>query len=163
MILLSLDPGLVATGWARFSPRLTSCGLVAGGSGSVENRAQRITAALPFAGITDLVVELPQVYLARRSKGDPNDLINLAFLVGALGLASRLLDNHIRLVKPREWKGTIPKRKIDDYLIHRRNLAALRPGERRVYERGLATVAAGLRHNISDAVGLGRWWINESS
>ena len=162
MTLLAVDPGLRGTGWAVFTDdTLSRCGCVEGGAGSLRERAGRIADELlrvAFATLSTLVVEMPQVYAQRKQKGDPNDLVNLAFLAGSLVQA--LDPDHARLVRPRDWKGTVPKtRLLGDYIIHRRNLRALRLSERLRYEAGLKPLAAELRHNVADAVGIGRWWI----
>ncbi len=52
-----------------------------------------------------LVIELPQIYLASRSKGNPNDLIRLAFEAGRI---AGLFNTH-ETISPRSWKGTIKK------------------------------------------------------
>src|SRR5690242_18015946 len=49
--------------------------------------------------------ECPQVYVAGKSKGDPNDLIELAGVVGRV--AGGLGATSERSYLPREWKGTL--------------------------------------------------------
>lgn len=88
-----------------------------------------------------VVIECPQVYA--RGKGDPNDLIDLARVVGALETLSR----DCVVVRPRTWKGTLPKK-----IHHERVLKELTTEERAV----LGTKKK-IDHNILDAVGLGLW------
>lgn len=103
-----------------------------------------------------VVVEKPQVYVRRRSKGDPNDLIDLAVLAGAIcAKAGRAVQVH-----PRDWKGTIPKaRLLSQYMVHRRNERDLGEAGCAAYRIGLSTLPNSLRHNIADAVGIGLWAI----
>jgi hypothetical protein len=89
------------------------------------------------------VIELPVVY-QRTGKGDPNDLIDLAVLVGDLRGFYRRCGVDVALVRPRTWKGTVPK------AIHgERVLAVLSTEERAILK--------GTDHNMIDAIGLGLW------
>jgi hypothetical protein len=160
--LLAVDPGLNATGWARFERgTLVACGLLtASHTETVANRARRMHSGL--AGVVAhaspllLLVEKPQVYPQRKQRGDPNDLIALAVVAGAL--LTSMPNTDVALISPRQWKGTIPKeRKLTDYLVHTRILKVLCAGERRVYDYALAQHPESLRHNIADAVGIGLW------
>lgn len=159
MTLLAVDPGLNGTGWAAFrAGRLAGCGCVAGGEGGLLERIDRIVWAVridsPQGG--RLVIEKPQIYRQRKQRGDPNDLIDIAILVGEL--RRHLGPRASQLVLPREWKGTVPKtRKLGDYIIHKRVLKRLPPAERECYQAGLEAVLVELRHNIADAVGIGLW------
>jgi hypothetical protein len=131
--ILAIDPGKHA-GWAYFDDdwSLKWCGVN----------------DVPSCSPTDLVIEIPQVYPHRAQKGDPNDLITVAF--GAGLIAGRFPKARLRLVKPHQWKGTVPKE-----IHNRRVLAALTEGERVVAES--AKVQASVRHNMIDAIGLGLW------
>lgn len=139
MITLAIDPGK-NTGWARFADKcLDACGLV------------------PDVGLItvygdEMVIELPQVYRGRFAKGDPNDLIELAAIVGRAEQLARDSLMSVRKVKPRDWKGTIKKK------IHNaRVLKALDSAEAWRFGQGVVGVAAGVQHNVIDAVGLGLW------
>lgn len=89
------------------------------------------------------VVELPQVY--RVSKGDPNDLIFLAFNAG------RVVGNALNVftVLPRKWKGNIKKEvmteRIKRALPEDRHSSVILPARK------------SLAHNVWDAVGLFLW------
>lgn len=67
----------------------------------------------------DLVIEKPQVYARSKSKGDPNDLIDLAMVVG---MATSVCKNKVTVYKPAEWKGQIkkPTRKNEPYPVEER-------------------------------------------
>jgi hypothetical protein len=90
------------------------------------------------------VVELPRVYPGPKQMAPPNDLVDLAYLAGALdGIPS---DGEI--VHPRTWKGSVPKK-----VMTKRIENALSPHERAI----LARISGARRHNAIDAVGLGKW------
>lgn len=100
-----------------------------------------------------ILIECPQVYAQRKTKGDPNDLIDVAVSVGRLfERSSRLvLPKKIELVRPRVWKGTTPKE-----IFFERIRRCLSPSE--------TCVLDGLKkrelHDILDAIGLGLWGLN---
>jgi len=134
MDLLAIDPG-DATGWAHFKGyQLTSCGLLTSDSYSV----------LPVC--QNVIVEEPQVY--RFGQADPNRLLILSEKVGRI----LQLFPHANKVKPRVWKGQMPKE-----ICHARFLPKLGPLERVVLADSLEGVAKGLRHNVKDAVCMGLW------
>lgn len=99
-----------------------------------------------------LVVERPQIYSRRKSKGDPEDLARLLILCGYIAGSTGAAPS-TRLVRPHDWKGTIPKAPINRYIVHRRNVEAL--GRQYIPD----SVPASLAHNVADAVGLGVWWL----
>lgn len=148
---LSVDPGLHACGVAVWDEQhqLVWAGYVKNTSGgdfhamvTAVRVANRYT-----TGATKLVIELPQVYVRTRSKGDPNDLISLAVLVGAfVGQFGGTVPFGYKLYKPQEWKGQVPK-----------EIMSVRIAKRLTDEERSKVVlpAAGLAHNVWDAVGLG--------
>lgn len=99
-------------------------------------------------GRYETVIELPQVYRASRSKGDPNDLIRLAVLVGRLQQLAEVRGSEVTLVQPATWKGQVPKD------VHHKRLM-----ERLCREEleKLESLHKTYRHNALDAVGLGLW------
>jgi len=99
------------------------------------------------------ISEVPQVYRVGASKGDPDDLIQLA---GVVGVFSMLIQSDVRMgVKPREWKGQVPKD-----VHHARLVKTLTPEEMAMVE---AAAPPSLRHNVLDAVGIGQWWFKNRS
>ena len=64
----------------------------------------------------ELAIELPQVYLASRSRGDPNDLIQLALVVGAFEM---WFEGRVFKYKPHEWKGSVPKPIMAERILKR--------------------------------------------
>jgi hypothetical protein len=152
-VLVSIDPGLRHCGVAVFEyGKLIHATLV-------DNPIDGESDAPVWAGMTKavhdhlannyyrpnvLVLEKPQVYVGGRGKGNPNDLISLACIVG--GLASVIYAPEKKAYLPRIWKGQVPKE------IHNtRVLAKLTDAERVV----MPDLPASKLHNVIDAVGLG--------
>lgn len=151
MILVGIDPGKVACGWALFrSGVLEGAGIVRGEN--VEVSAIGVLAAgvaLRSAGCLRpdvVIIEKMVVYPGMRQKGDQNDLITLSIIGGAAAAALRGLETIF--VEPREWKGQVPKA-----IMSKRILAELSADERTKIEK----MPASLKHNALDAVGLGMW------
>lgn len=111
-MILSIDPGVHECGVAVWG---TTAGLQRAYLCQGLSTAMYAGAWSSMAGALGLserdtsrvVIELPQVYVRSRSKGDPNDLIQLAACVGAIAQAFRHVPVHI--FKPSEWKGQVPK------------------------------------------------------
>ena len=148
MKLLAVDPGVRAQGWALFvGDRLTQCGLA-----SVETQPLLHDALLELhnalGNVDKLVVEIPQVYQQRHLKGDPNDLIDVAVSVGMV--VATMPHKELKLVRPRDWKGTCPKK-----IHNQRVLALLTEKENSVLNT--CGVIPSLRHNVIDAIGIGQW------
>lgn len=154
MKLLAIDPGVRCCGWALFvapemstGPRLLRCGLSRSDEEDDLERFHWMVQQMPPCDVQ--VIERPQLYDRRKSKGDPEDLARLLILCGYI--AAQMGDTH--LVKPHDWKGTIPKAPISDYIVHRRNEKAL--GREYMPDSVLASLA----HNVADAVGIGIWFL----
>lgn len=59
-------------------------------------------------GVNNVVVEGQTISF--RQTADPDSIIKLAHVTGAcVGAANELLECHLRIPKPREWKGQVPK------------------------------------------------------
>lgn len=106
--VLGIDPGLRACGVAWFDG-IEARAFTVRPSGLTLAKAKEIlvqvrSSALPAWDL--VVIEKPQVYQGRKAKGDPNDLIELAVLVGALGFG---FSCPVLLPRPFEWKGQVPK------------------------------------------------------
>ncbi|MCP3104638.1 hypothetical protein LZ198_37820 [Myxococcus sp. K15C18031901] len=165
-LLVALDPGLRECGVALFDLDTGEL-LVAGMPTNFESKARGLAAWASMATATAafvssfleplraageavaivVVSECPQVYTAGKSKGDPNDLIELAGVVGrvagALGATSE------RSVLPREWKGTLN----GDVMVERiKSRLDERPCE---HLRVQLPRAQDKQHNVWDAVGIG--------
>jgi hypothetical protein len=149
-LMLSIDPGVRGCGVALFRGTELEQGVYVEG----HSHAQRAESWLAMVGsikdfigarvVDQLVVELPQVYVTARAKGDPNDLIQLAAVVGGLCVAFEKARSKVYL--PAEWKGQVPKE-----IVHARALQRLSTDERsRISCRKKA-----LLHNAMDAVSIG--------
>ncbi len=138
MITLAIDPGVKHLGVALFEDEtLVYATLLKTGD------AQALSELFFVHGPPDrVVIELPQVYARSKSKGDPNDLIAVAVVVGALTACLK----NAELIKPRVWKGT-----VDKSVFLKRILGKLEPGELAL----LPKLAKSLVHNVQDAVGIG--------
>lgn len=108
--------------------------------------ADPVIAACADCPITMFVYELPQIYTAIKSKGDPNNLMKLGPLCGAV---SALLDCACQEYLPGEWSHKTKK-------ITRGDPWASQRGHRvrgRLTDEEAATVQA--THDAVDAVGIG--------
>lgn len=93
----------------------------------------------------EIVCERMQVYGPEHSKGDPNDLITLSLIAGAL--------RPTWLYLPRTWKGQLPKDTMGARIISR-----LTADEKtRIVDAGAKT------HNAIDAVGIGLYHVGRLS
>lgn len=105
--LVAIDPG-VRTGWA----------FAIGG----EIRAVGTTSdlsMLPSAPVA--VIEMPRIYpTMNKWKGDPQDIVKLAFRTGLIAAGYRLY----QLVEPRSWRGGAPEK-----VIRKRTTHAITPAE----------------------------------
>lgn len=104
-------------------------------------------ACLPST-VEHFVSEEPQVYVGSARTGDPDDLIQLAGVVGVF--VGTVVAKSYLGVKPRGWKGSVPKD-----VHHARLTKTLDAYELALVE---ASTVPSLRHNVLDAVGLGKWW-----
>jgi hypothetical protein len=138
--LLAIDPG-ARTGWAFYLDVggwfLQACGV-----------AQPDEDFCPFAQVKDVVIENPQIYPQSRAR--PNDILTLARIVGRY--EERFRAARVRLVKPREWKGS-----INGDVFCARIEASLPERDR----PALSAYRGGYRHNCVDAVGLGAWALRQ--
>jgi hypothetical protein len=155
MKLVTIDPGLRHCGVAVFdiSRQLACAGLARNPVGTIRgpmawvSMARAVHEWLRTHGIEqadELVLEVPQSYRAPHQKGDQNDLIEVAGVVGALG--NMPLRCAVGFVTPRQWKGT-----LDGDLMLGRIRERLTPAE---LDR-IDDVPASLLHNVEDGVGIG--------
>jgi hypothetical protein len=97
----------------------------------------------------DCIIEVPQIYPGQQQKGDQNDLIKLAVMVGRYADRATACGFQVKLVKPREWKGQLPKD-----VCWRRVRETLTPLELDNMEK----LSKSRAHNMHDAIGLGTWF-----
>lgn len=149
MALIAIDPGKV-TGVAVFDDGgALRCASVCVAE---EQCTMFIENAAPirqgkFAG--DCLIEVPQVYPGQQQKGDQNDLIKLAVMVGRYADRATFFGFRVTLVKPREWKGQLPKD-----VCWRRVRETLTDDELGKMDK----IPKSRAHNMHDAIGLGTWF-----
>lgn len=158
--ILAVDPGMTATGWSIYRDgRLQACGILRADSPNPVENMKKICYGLKTAWEEHMsgtrppeymVVEKMQVYRQGLAKGDPNDLIDLSILGGALWTS--IQPKAVSFPVPRQWKGQVPK----DVLIQR-VIKELSKQEETILRSDVDHVPSGLRHNVYDAVCLGKW------
>lgn len=148
--LVSIDPGLNSCGVAVWSNELPGNPLLwaalARNHGSTRRTMiESVYDELAVQGYTPdrLVIEVPQVYVRTRSKGDPNDLIQLALVVGGFECTFR---GAVFLTKPAEWKHQVPKPIMQERILKR-----LSDDEK----SHVTKAPKSLMHNVWDSVGIG--------
>ena len=135
-VLYAVDPGVHQCGLAEFwEGRLQATGYL---------KTEELKLLLPREAVgVRVVCEFPKVYQGGKQKGDPADLLELAFVVGQLAERLRLLK--FERVLPHAWK-----QQLDKNQTWIRALERLDVDEKRVVE-GLKN------HNTWDAVTIGLW------
>jgi hypothetical protein len=158
--LVAVDPSLAATGVALMTNfvdlLLVRARLVQGPkSGTMAQRCDAVCDAVlaacppPIDGAA-VIIERPRINVVTRGgKADPDDLIKLAILVGALARTFTRAGCTVVMIEPHTWKGQVPKD-----ITKERVDWALCPEEKQRIE---LPSAAGLAHNVYDAIGIALW------
>lgn len=137
-MLLAIDPG-ACTGWALYEGHtLAACGL----------GDPRLSSKHKVLELTRVVVEHPWHRPGDR-RSVPNDEIKLGVLAGEWGGLYRQWAP-VKYYFPHQWKGSVPKD-----IQNARDWARLSSQEQDVVNRAARGMAAGKRHNMMDAIGLG--------
>jgi len=97
----------------------------------------------------DCIIEVPQIYPGQQQKGDQNDLIDLAVMVGRYAERATSCGFRVTLVKPRQWKGQLPKDPCWERVRETLTASELDKMEKIPKSRA---------HNMHDAIGLGTWF-----
>ena len=152
--ILSCDPGKHSAGlalWAPTGPN-SSWELQAAKLAEFKHPSEIADEAIGFVdGLFQAAVEVPQIYSAGFSKGDPNDLIDITLVAGAVLGAGNCASIWFR---PREWKGQVDgdvmitriRSKLTQKELDRVRLPTKRDGK---------SVRETVAHNVWDAVGVG--------
>lgn len=146
-----MDPGLRGSGVAIFcNGGLVDSAYVVGSKDGFRPNTWVVMASeiMRWCGdrpIRGLACELPQIYREAKLKGDPNDLMDLAAVVGAL--CALIPTETIRIYLPREWKGQVPKE-----IVHQRVKQRLSIDEMTNVHM---PPQKSLAHNVWDAIGIG--------
>lgn len=159
-VFMAIDPGFSkgnGTGWALFVNRqLHSLGLADSDEADFGARIREICAAVPaFQPQPHRVIEHMRIYPGPQQKGDQNDLLNLAFLEGALALAAPSFS----LVPARSWKGNAPKAVMQDRIVKRFDeLAGGDPIESSIFTNAMQKIRSQeKRGSLIEAAGIGLW------
>lgn len=161
--LLAVDPGIDRCGLAVFvDGKLVWTGHEGKPLGSTTDLLYRVRAtvkevhrALSINGFSmdcfnDVVLEWPQIRMPGKSKGPGKDLLMLAAIDGAIVSGTRLAA--VRTIRPDEWKG-----QCKDSVIVGRVSGRLDPKELASLVDAYKRVPESLRHNVTDAIGIGLW------
>lgn len=117
MRVLGIDPGLRATGvalyengtWHTDTIRVTPTKDLAWRVWAITYDVQEFASYdCCDCNIDLLVIEHMQIYPGRKQKGDPNNLIKLAMIEGAI--IGTVDHSQALLPTPRAWKGGVPKK-----------------------------------------------------
>jgi hypothetical protein len=128
--LITIDPGVHGSGLAIWE----------------NSRLVSVLYEPELGTFTDhVVIELPQIYPGSKAKGNPNDLIRLAFQAGRLVGSSSC-----ETVLPRQWKGTIKKE-----VMLRRILSRLTDEELAMLKA--LRLPKSKEKECIDAIGIGLW------
>jgi hypothetical protein len=166
-VILAIDPGIRGTGAALFDGQeLVAADYVVGsptGNGA-DAWLEILRTTHDFVKqycydrdtrVTETVVECPQVYTASHSKGDPNDLIPLAAIDGAVcGAYWALHRSKATSYLPAQWKGQTPK------AVHHNRIKALLTEQEKA--RCVFPRETSLHHNVWDAVALGMFHVGRT-
>ncbi|NNB84589.1 hypothetical protein [Corallococcus exiguus] len=160
MKLVAIDPGLRHCGVALFD--VSSASLFCAGlpkNPEPAHGALSLASWVSMAGAVQtwlrprvldepfqLIIELPRVYSAAHQRGDQNDLIQLAGVVGTLGGALTPVAER-RSVFPRDWKGTLDADAFIERIKQRLGSAE--------HLRVELPAAQDIHHNVWDAIGIG--------
>ncbi len=149
---LSVDPGVHHAAWSLFTSTLApqQLGLV-----KDQNRIAERFYEIALLTKPDLfIIEIPFIY--PDSPVDANDIADLALSAGVIEGAVRAARPALWLaarVRPREWKGTLPKH------IHHGRLRTRCPLAKAMIENAIPNKSE--RHHVWDAVGIGLYAIDK--
>lgn len=160
MIVLGVDPGTKATGYAFYDtdrPRSPTLGVLrAAGQLAATRRwpmAHEIRAALGSPNPVDLLV-IEWQHVRPGVEKDPNAILEVAAVAGMALAVCGVRAARILLPIPSDWKGTIPKEIKTLRILEEAGIALDGPE--------LRHIIPSLRHNAIDALGLARWGAQES-
>lgn len=145
---ISVDPGARSIAWASFTgEELVWCDFLKGET--LGKLSAILKSDFGHVKADNLIIEKPQIYQGRMQSGDPNDLIDVAIPVGMMVQSIEEI-GHLKIVRPREWKGTRPKKICNALTLKALSPVELNGFESRKFKKGEA-------HNVLDAIGIGLW------
>lgn len=140
MRFLGIDPG-ISTGWCVLDETGTIISCQAGNPPMVM-----------LGKIDEVIIERPQVYQRRASKGDPNDLITLAIQVGRYTERFEARGAIVSHVLPSIWKG-----QTDKDVCHAQWWPSFSPREQAMIKDRGKSLSEKARSDLLDAVCLAKW------
>lgn len=166
--LLAVDPGLESPGAALFREGvlIAAADIVVPNLGTGVSHGQRALAAAAAivhwtmqhgTSVTVVAHEWPQIYAASKSKANPNNLIAMAAIDGAVDCALSIHASQfgqqleVRTFLPAEWAGQLPKD------THKGKYWSSPRGVR-IWSRlseAERSIAASVGHDAGDAIGVG--------
>lgn len=151
--LVAIDPGTRFTGYAWFDDkRLVDCGVLkAKGLDKMfvvcREYFEECCNVMP-----PVIIERPQVYLQRKQKGDPNDLVSIALVAG---YCASFFEKPAFML-PRRWKGTVDK----DVMCDRVRDRWMNGRERELLESKY--IPKSYINNTLDAIGVGMYHLGRN-
>lgn len=151
-LLVVFDPG-GKLGYAVFvHGRLVACG-------HGKHRQHLAVPVWKYSKGGIFLVERPKSYPGKKSKQDPNALMQTDFRAGELTQLYRMCGYEVEEVcPPNAWKGTIGKPEAgEQYEIERRVLERLDEEELELLYQNSSAKSGKLDDNMIDAIGIGLW------
>ena len=143
-MMVSYDPGVKVAGVALWEASELRTAFLARGDGWLSTAHAALRGMPWYPEITEIAIEIPQVYVQSRLKGDPNDLITVALNAGAF--CSQFPNITPTEYRPHEWKKQVPKA-----ILAKRTQTRLSIDELNCIEQA----PKALMHNVFDAIGIG--------
>jgi len=162
--LLAIDPGVKTVGWCVFNEgryigsglarpynNLTTLSAMEESIKIIHEKWEEFLSGTIRPEV--LVIERPQVYQQQFLKGDPNDLIPLAIIGGAIW--NNMKPKEVVFPQPKQWKGQVPKDVMTE-----RTIKQLTKQEQELLKDDVTRIPSSLRHNVYDAIGIALWQVN---
>ena len=137
--VIAIDPGVEQSALALFEDNL------------LKESFYFPTRKLTAYTLVGMAIELPQVYAGAKAQGTPESLLQLARAVGFLEHQAESQGAEVKVYRPSEWKGQLPKdvhhNRLGDYL------RLFGTAEEKKVWKGISKKKGD--HDLRDAVGLG--------
>jgi len=155
-LVIGIDPGINASGYCVLRKgKIFKGGLspVVKGKNPLRAVSELLSALKTTSKRRHVVIEIPQKDKRLDELGCFDDLINLSLAVGAMGYGFKsrrtASADSVKYVRPREWKGSMPKKVTENRL------------KMSVPEDELSKIVwpcKYLQHNVWDAIGIAKWY-----
>lgn len=148
--LVAVDPGVRACGVAHFGDKRLVRAEWTKGEPSIV--AERIASFFDDYENPRIVIETPIVVRGRAFRGQTKSLLQLSQAIGELTGVLKSLHCRVEHVSVREWKRNVPTEALHARLMLP---GVLTPAE----HAAIDWPAPSYRHNVTDAIALGRWYL----